>query len=117
MEKNQLSDFFKQKIQKIKSSFEDKTQNLRKKNSMMTNNFKIHEKWQNHAKKDLINSHQQSDLITTKMFDFLQFYNSHKYILMKELFLKIFSIYLNLIHQKEEYIKDFLHLILKLKKK
>ena len=56
-EKENMQGFYKDKIQIMKKIFDQKTRRLKAKSSLMENQFDVHEKWQNNAKKDIINSH------------------------------------------------------------
>lgn len=77
-EKENMQGFYKDKIQIMKKNFDQKTRRLKAKSSLMENQFDVHEKWQNNAKKDIINSHKRTENLREQIFDFKKFYDHNK---------------------------------------
>jgi predicted alpha-1,6-mannanase (GH76 family) len=77
-EKDNLENFYNDKIRLLNLNFKEKSRRLKQKSHLMENQFDVHEKWQNNAKKDIINSTKRTNRLRELIFDFKQFYDQNK---------------------------------------
>ena len=77
-EKDNLENFYNDKIRLLKLNFKEKSRRLKEKSNLMENQFDVHTKWQNNAKKDIINSTKRTKRLRELIYEFKQFYDHNK---------------------------------------